>query len=246
LHDELQASYESLQQLQDLRENLTHMIVHDLRSPLTAIMGSLEIMPDFGDFTSDETLAELHEMATTNSQQLLHMINDLLDITKMESGQLVISAVPVNLSSTIEEIKATVVPLARTSEVQLEFNVPQEMPHLKADPDLLRRVLVNLLSNAIKFTPARGRVSLNAEKAASNVVRVSVTDTGPGIPPEYHAKIFEKFGQVENKLGRKKLSTGLGLTFCKMAVEAHGGKISLDSVVGQGSIFHLDWPIVSD
>ncbi len=124
----------------------------------------------------------------------------------------------------------------------LDIDAPDGLPKARADSELLRRILVNIIGNAIKFSPEGGaiRVSVRAEHRS---VRVMVTDQGPGIPAEYHDKIFDKFGQVESRQTGRKYSTGLGLAFCKMAVEAQGGRIGLDSEIGAGSTFWFTLPI---
>ena len=241
MHDELQSSYEQLQELQALRENLTHMIIHDMRTPLTSVIGSLWSMLEFGEFEPGSPLLELQEMAVSGSDKLLTMINDLLDITKMESGQMVIKTEAVPLEMVAADAEVAVATLARLQNLALKIEIPSDLPPLSADRELLRRVLVNLIGNSIKFTPYEGSVTVSAQIVENNMVKVLVTDTGYGIPPEYHGKIFEKFGQVAGRSENKKFSTGLGLTFCKMAVEAHGGAIGCRQRgrPGQHVLLHL-------
>lgn len=241
LHDQLQRSYTKLQRLEQLRENLTHMIIHDLRTPLTGIIGALSLLYNYASVEGNVDAQEMHDMATQNSDKLLTMINDLLDITKMESGEMRLTPVPVAVDEVAAEVENTVRAVAQFEEVGFTREVKSGLPQLSADRDLLCRVLVNLVANAIKFTPARGQVRLVAEQGRDGFVLLSVIDNGPGIPAGYTEKIFEKFGQVETEK-RKALSTGLGLTFCKMVVEAHGGKIWVESELGHGSNFSILWP----
>ena len=172
------------------------------------------------------------------------MINDLLDISKMESGTLTLELGQVDLRHTVEEAANTVKGLAREKELELVVEVEVELPEIEADPDKLRRTVVNLLGNAVKFTPSGGRVSVGAKNVPDrDAVLLYTSDTGEGIPEEYREKIFEKFGQVETRKSGRKMSTGLGLTFCKMVAEAHGGRIWVESEPGKGSTFYVELPV---
>ncbi len=242
LHDSLQDSLNKLQRLETLRQNLTSMIIHDLRTPLTAVMGSLSLLYDYAAVEGNADAEEMHEMASQNSEKLLAMINDLLDVTKMESGAMKLDRTSVDIATLIVDVEKSMQPLAILEEVQVACDLPSALPPLSADREMLRRVLVNLVANALKFTPAGGHVVIHAKDQEDAFVKISVVDDGPGIPAGYEDKIFEKFGQVESG-ERKKLSTGLGLTFCKMAVEAHGGKIRVDGAPGGGSDFSFLWPV---
>jgi signal transduction histidine kinase len=171
------------------------------------------------------------------------MINDLLDISKMEAGSLQLEyskLVPLEVAArSIQQVEE----LAQESNLTLEYDTPDELPVFVGDEDKLRRILVNLLGNAIKFTPHNGRVTLRCEPEGETALKFSIIDTGEGIPPEAFDKIFEKFGQVEGRQAGHRMSTGLGLTFCKMAVEAHGGEIGVQSTLGQGSTFWFTIPL---
>lgn len=241
LHDELQHSFTELKRLEELRENLTNMIIHDLRTPLTGVIGALSLMQDLDSVQEDPEAEELQQMASQNSDKLLTMINDLLDITKMESGELRLQRTKVDASDLAAEVENTVRPVAQFEEINVAYEIAPGLAKLSADRDMLCRVLVNLVANALKFSPTNGTVRLTAESAPDGFVKLAVLDNGPGIPAGYEKKIFEKFGQVEEG-ERKKLSTGLGLTFCKMAVEAHGGKIWVENAPERGSNFCVLWP----
>lgn len=242
LHTELQQSFSELQSLELLRENLTYMIIHDLRTPLTGIIGGLDLLYDFASVEGNADAEEMHEMASQNSHKLLAMINDLLDITKMETGELRLERREVDADTVAAEMEKTIRALAQVEKIDFTCQIPSEVPKLSADHDLLTRVLVNLVANAIKFTPSGGYVHFIVENGTDGFAKLAVVDNGPGIPAGYEDKIFEKFGQVETG-ERKALSTGLGLTFCKMAVEAHDGKIWVESSPGQGSKFCILWPL---
>lgn len=236
---ELAESYRKLQDLERLRDDLTHMIVHDLRTPLTSLLSGLQTVPLVGDLS--ETQTEMLEIAVEGGQTLLGMINDLLDVEKMEQESVPLDLAPLTAAGLIERATAQVAMLARSSGLTLINQVPMDLPPFWGDEDKLRRTLVNLLGNAIKFTPACGSVTMTAETREGEMLFI-VRDTGEGIPPEAFERIFEKFGQVENRTAGRKMSTGLGLTFCKLAVEAHGGRIWVESRPGAGSAFFFTLP----
>jgi signal transduction histidine kinase len=239
------AAYETLaaqkvMALEKLRDDLTHMIVHDLRTPLTSIMGGLQTIIDT-DF--DLTLVrEFVPMSLQSAETLLEMVNTLLDISKLEQGQMKLAREPVCLTDLARVALDQVSGLARERNQALTSRLDSDCPPVSADRDLLRRVIVNLLGNAVKFTPDGGRIEVSSRCEGNDMV-VCVSDNGPGIPAEYREKIFEKFGQVETRKTGRKHSTGLGLTFCRMVAEAHGGRIWVDSEEGKGSNFCLCIPL---
>ena len=182
-------------------------------------------------------------MGVTGAEQLLGMINDLLDISKMENGSMQLAYSNPTPQGLIDRALQQVAELVREKELVIEQEVSARFPILTLDEDKIRRVLVNLLGNAVKFTPRGGRITVRAMTGEDEHVLFSVVDTGEGIPQEAFGKIFEKFGQVEDRQAGRKNSTGLGLTFCKMAVEAHGGRIWVESELGKGSTFSLVVPV---
>lgn len=233
-------NYARLKELEELRDSLTYMIVHDLRTPLTAIIGGLQTMSNSKNLTPLQH--ELLHLVTNSSETLMGMITDLLNISKMESGSLELTPISVQVdqitSRSVEQIRY----LAHHKEIALYHEVPEELPLLRVDVDLFTRILVNLLGNAIKFTPEGGEVRMTADyDSAMREMVFTIKDTGMGIPPEAFERIFDKFGQVDGGTGHR-TSTGLGLTFCKMAVEAHGGRIWVESEIGQGSTFFFVLP----
>ena len=236
---ELAESYRKLQELERLRDDLTYMIVHDLRTPLTSLLSGLQTVPLVGDLNEIQT--EMVEIAVDGGRTLLGMINDLLDVEKMEQESVPLEMTPLTAGGLIERATAQVVLLAQSSGLTLAREAPLDLPPFPGDEDKLRRTIINLLGNAIKFTPVGGTITAAAE-LGEGVVLFSIRDTGEGIPPEAFERIFEKFGQVENRKAGRKMSTGLGLTFCKLAVEAHGGRIWVESLPGQGSAFFFTIP----
>ena len=235
----LAESYRRLQELERLRDDLTHMIVHDLRTPLTSLLSGLQTVPLVGGL--NETQAEMLEITVDGGQTLLGMINDLLDVEKMEQESVPLDRTLLTAAGLIERATAQVAMLAQANGLTLVQEAALDLPPFFGDEDKLRRTLVNLMGNAIKFTPAGGIITTSAEMGAEGVL-FSIRDTGEGIPPEAFDRIFEKFGQVENRKAGRKMSTGLGLTFCKLAVEAHGGRIWVESQPGQGSAFFFTIP----
>ena len=239
LYDELQENYKKLKELERLRDDLTHMVVHDLRTPLTSIISGLQTAEYLGDLNADQR--EFFVMAVRGGHTLLGMINDLLDISKMEDGSLKLEYEPLDAGGLIAEAVRQVEPIAVKKNLRLACAPAEEPLTLTADAEKLRRTLVNLIGNATKFTPSGGSVTVSAAPDGDRIV-FSVRDTGEGIPEEAFARIFEKFGQVEGRKANRKNSTGLGLTFCKMAVEAHGGHIWVESELGKGSDFRFNVP----
>ena len=220
-----------------MRDNLTAMLVHDLRTPLTGLLAPLQMLEAQMLGPLDESQREVVHISHRSGQRLLGMVNALLDVSKMEAGEFNIRRQCIE----VEPLLTRVIQIARPMEDEdsAKISARCEQKTVEADPDLLERVLINLLGNALKFTPASGQITLDA-RPQNNKTRFAVSDNGPGIALEFQSKIFDKFGQVENRQQGAKFSTGLGLTFCKLAVEAHGGEIGVISEVGQGSEFWFE------
>jgi PAS domain S-box-containing protein len=231
----------SRKQAELLRDDLTGMIVHDLRTPLTSLLSGLQALHYLG--RQDAAEQEILENAIGGGETLLGMINDLLDISKLESGSLVLTKTRIHPSDVIEWALTHTAPLARQSGLRVARHLPADLPCVEADEDTLRRSLVNLLGNALKFTPQGGIVTVAAfYDAGESAIVFAVGDTGEGIPAHQVRRIFDKFGQVESRKAGRKMSTGLGLTFCKLVAEAHGGKIWVESKLGKGSRFLFTIP----
>ena len=238
LHDTVQRDLDKLRELEQLRDNLTHMIIRDMRSPLMAIMGGIQLPGDKLKETDEDK--RFANMAASAAQELNEMVTSLLDISRMESGEM-----PLNLAN--HDLQAIAQAVVESNRAGAEFEnvrltVSGDSATARFDKDLIHRVFSNLIGNAIKVSPAGSAVELHI-RPNEEVVRAEVTDTGRGIPEEYREKIFEKFGQVEARKHNEKHSTGLGLAFCKLAVEAHGGRIGVDSEVAKGSAFWFELPL---
>lgn len=224
-----------------LKNDLTHMIVHDLKNPLTSIRGGAYLLKSVA--AQDARAAQAVDLVQRNCDRMMSMIMNLLDIERLETGKLQL----VRAELPLQDFLATTIETQRLAagEREIALEVPPELTEtrISADANLLERVLTNLLSNAIKHTRPEGRIRVTAEREDDARIAISVVDNGNGIPKEYHEKIFQKFGQAELRREGQKTDTGLGLTFCKLAVEAHGGKITVDSEPGKGSAFRITLPI---
>ena len=237
---QLEETNRRLRELEDLRDSLVHMIIHDLRSPLTGIYLSLGLLKDDKDNVLTETSQYYVATGMNSTQKMVVMVSDVLDTSKMEAGQMKLHPATWDLRVVLEEAMAASRSLAEAREIR--FSRPEHPMPVHADKDILLRIVQNLLANALTFTRDEGVVVLALAPAGANV-RVSVQDRGPGIAVAYREKIFEKFAQVEVRANRQRYSTGLGLTFCKLAVEAHGGTIGVESEEGAGSTFWFELPV---
>ncbi|HBA59494.1 MAG TPA: hybrid sensor histidine kinase/response regulator [Elusimicrobia bacterium] len=237
----LQENLDDLHALEKTRDSLVHMIIHDLRSPLTGIHGFLELIREDEKKDLPKKLSHFIEEALKAAKQMIGIVNDVLDASKMEEGKMNLSPADCDLSRLMETAISGLDPLLEGREIR--FIPPKKPAAVLADPDIILRVMQNLLANAIKFSPSEGGIIQVGIGSAGRLARVTVADNGPGVPPEYRQKIFEKFAQVDLPAGRQKNSTGLGLTFCKLAVEAHGGSIGIDAGAGNGSSFWFELPV---
>jgi signal transduction histidine kinase len=242
LYDQGQEDLAKLRELEILRDNLTNMIVHDMRSPLTGITGYLEMLEmSAGEKLDSNDLAMLRS-AKSSGLVLVGMVNSLLDISRLEAGKMPLDIKKSDIDVLIQEALNSLGSLTRKASLLYQKQAIPVM--VNCDTALVTRVIANLVGNAIKFTPEGSTVTVSVERNGDKA-KLNVADTGRGIPREYHKKIFEKFWQVE--IRQKKISsTGLGLTFCKLAVEAHGGEMGLKSEVDKGSTFWFTLPAPQD
>ncbi|OGW76163.1 MAG: hypothetical protein A2Z72_01340 [Omnitrophica bacterium RBG_13_46_9] len=242
IHEKLEESYNKLKKLEEIKDSLTQMIVHDLRNPLGIVLQGMQFLQN----SLKNSLSEQHnEVFLTSSGKLTemkNMISDLLDIGKMEEGKFILKYDPIDIAVLTHEAVDDMNILSEGKEIFLKIS--SDIPKLSADKEILKRIVSNLIGNALKFTSPGSKieVAVNDNRKNKNVI-ISVKDQGEGIPEEYKDKIFDKFTQVQNREARKSGGKGLGLTFCKMAVEAHGGKIWVESEVGKGSTFYFTIPV---
>jgi signal transduction histidine kinase len=234
LYDELQERYRELQVLEASRNGLAQMIVHDLRNPLVSVIGYLELI-ECG-YVSGEAAQQSVRVVKRNAERVVAMVTDILNVSKLEAGRLSLEKAAVDLASLAADVALDAKPLLEQKRLELAVAIPPDLPPASADRELVRRVLVNLVSNAASFSPQGSTVSLSAEKGEGQL-RVQITDSGPGVPVEDRDRIFEKFGALNGRKSGRKYSTGLGLAFCKLTVEAHGGRIGIDGNSGPGSTF---------
>lgn len=240
LYAEIEAQYRRLEKLELLRDSLVHMIVHDLRSPLAGIRAYLDLMKMDGEGKLEPEMTQSIDEARKVAVDMTEMVSDLLDVSRLETGQMPLEMSQVDLAALSTEVASATGRATHRVTVRVEGSA--EQARIIADPSVIRRVITNLVGNAVKFSPPSSQIVLLVQGNGSGA-KVSVSDRGPGIAPEYHEKIFEKFGQVEAAMQGHKHSSGLGLTFCKFAVEAHGGRIGVESVVGRGSTFWFALPV---
>ena len=219
------------------------MIVHDLRTPLTSVIAGVDMLAAGNGL--DAMQREMVAIVASGGRTLLGMINDLLDVEKMEAGMMALQYEELSAATLVAHAVADVRNLAASGETDLVTVLEDGLEPFPGDANKLGRTLVNLIANAIRFTP-RGTVTITSGIArgadGARYVRFAVADTGRGIPADAFERIFEKFGQVD---ARSKVGTGLGLAFCKLAVEAHGGRISVESTPGAGSTFSFVIPMVA-
>ena len=220
-------------------------VSHELRTPLTSIKGALGIVASgtVGELTGEAS--SLIKIANHNSERLINLINDILDVEKLESGKFELHLHPLNFKTTIEKAVSSLKGYADQFDVGIKFE--PEVDHvvfIEGDEDRLIQALSNLISNAIKFSPTNDVVKINLT-ADDAIMRVSVTDNGPGIADEFHDKLFEKFTQADSSDSRQKGGTGLGLNITKNIVETHNGVIDFDSKPGEGATFYFELPLLN-
>jgi signal transduction histidine kinase len=215
---------------------------HELRTPLNAIIGFSEILAQADMAVSPAEQQEFLQNILGAGHHLLRLINDVLDLSKIEAGKLELSVIPLRLADVAGEVLGTVQPLAMRGQLSVSQDLPSDLPLVQADPRRLTQILYNLLSNAIKFTPPGGRVRVQAEAPEGRAcVEVAVSDTGTGIAPEDQQRIFEEFEQTEATRSRPG-GTGLGLALVMRLVRLHGGELRLRSSPGEGSCFTFTLP----
>ncbi len=225
--------------LEELRNDMLSMLFHDLRSPLGNILSSLDVAqaslpPDA------EMVQSLLAIASRSAARLSRLVDSLLDLRRLEAGQVVLNKSQTDINTLVVEATETVHPSAEGKGIELKIEIPPRLPLVNLDADMIRRVIINLIDNAVKYTNEGSTVVISARSGPKEVL-VSVRDNGPGIPAEQHTRIFAKFARLQRESAPKGI--GLGLTFCKLAVEAHGGKIWVESQMGHGATFSFKLPM---
>jgi signal transduction histidine kinase len=244
--DALEESYRKLRELEKVRDDLMKLIVHDLKTPLTSVLASLEMALD-GDFgIVSEGLRRALGDAEAKAEDLLALIEDLLEVARIEETALELDVQPLAPGALLAELIEEWRVRFQQEEVEVATDVSDDCPVFKADKGLIKRVFSNLIQNAMTHSGSGVRIELSArsheDAAGSAGVMFTVSDNGPGIPPEYHEVIFRKFERVKNPRLPRARNSGLGLAFCKLVVEAHGGRIWVQSSEGRGSHFHITLP----
>ena len=225
--------------LDTLREDLMAMIYHDLRSPLANIVSSLDILNAILP-KDDGSISPVFQIAVRSTERMQRLINSLLDIKRLEAGQPITNTKTVSIHSLIRDSIETVEPISSSKHQTIWPKSPEKQINIDVDENMIKRVLINLLENAIKFSPLDGSIEIGNQMEGQDLL-IWVKDTGPGIPDEARDRIFNKFTRLQAKQFPKGI--GLGLAFCKLAVNAHGGKIWVDSELGVGSQFNILLPL---
>ncbi len=227
--------------LDSLREDLTSMIYHDLRSPLANIISSLDMLSTMFPPEEGEMAQSVLVIARRSSARIQRLISSLLDVNRLESGQPIGERQSISLSVIVEDAFDAIQPMAENRRQSLVSALPARLPHVYVDTDMIRRVVINLLENASKYTPQEGKIELGA-RLEGDWMQMWIQDNGPGIPFADRERIFDKFARLKAKDAPGGL--GVGLAFCRLAVEGHGGRIWVESSPGQGSRFAFTLPVV--
>ncbi|MEW6320135.1 MAG: response regulator [Acidobacteriota bacterium] len=233
-----------LRELDRLKDEFVSIVSHELRTPLTSIRGSLQLVSADPDAVPDPDHRHLVDVALSNCERLIRIINDILDISKIEAGRMTLQPRPVTVADLVRTSVESVAAIAEAARVHIDTRIAADLPPVVVDPDRMVQVIVNLLSNAVKFTPQRSQVVVEAA-SRGNQVAIAVSDQGAGIPPEKLEQLFQKFHQVDSSASRRKGGTGLGLSIAKALAEQHGGTVEVSSVVGRGTTFTVLIPAAS-
>ncbi len=258
-NDALQEAYDRLKELDRLKSNFLATVSHELRTPLTSIIGYSDMLATGIAGELNEEQAEFVETIRSKGDHLLALITSILDLNNLEQGKMTVRPEPVDPASLVEDVAKTLTPSAAKKNVVMAVELAPDLPTIKADPTRLRQVLFNLAENAVKFSPPGGRVVVSARAtelepadgdemgfvlmaAPERAVEIAVADSGPGIPRSEQTRIFDAFYQVDGSSTREHGGTGLGLSIVKRLVEAHGGRVWVESVPGEGATFRLTIP----
>ncbi|KPL07219.1 hypothetical protein AMJ86_05215 [bacterium SM23_57] len=228
-------------ELDQLKDDLLSMIYHDLRSPLANVVSSLDVLKTMVE-TAEEPIVikSLFDIAIRSTQRIQRLINSLLDINRLEAGQIALDLKPVSLEKLVQESVDTLKPIIENRKLKVSIEIPPKLPRGMIDEDMIRRVIINLVENAIKYSPIEGFVNIHAAQS-NDFLHIRVQDNGPGIPQEKRDEIFNKYTRLQGKVGYK--GYGLGLAYCRLAIEGHGGEIWVADAPEGGSIFNFTIPV---
>lgn len=229
--------------LDTMRDDLISMIYHDLRSPLANVVSSLDVLDAMLPGEEDPTLRSVLTIAQRSTERIQRLTSSLLDINRLEAGQSITSMQPADPQVLIAEAVELAGPIIENKAQRIEKELPDELPLVNVDAEMIRRVITNLLENASKYTPQESLIRIGAQMAG-DWLQVWVIDNGPGIPASEHERIFDKFTRLNNREKAKGL--GLGLAYCRIAVQGHGGKIWVESEPGAGAKFSFTLPVIKD
>jgi signal transduction histidine kinase len=244
LFDEIQDKSRQLAEASQHKSQFLANMSHELRTPLNAILGYTELIADGVYGEPSDKMRGVLERIGANGKHLLGLINDVLDLSKIEAGQLVLSLGDYSLKDVVQSVFSAVEPLAADKKLAFKIEVPPDLPPGRADERRLTQVLLNLVGNAIKFTD-NGEVLIKAS-SSNGAFKLSVRDTGPGISETDQKKLFQEFQQADNSTTKAKGGTGLGLAISKRIIEMHGGQIWVESSIGQGSTFSFTLPVKAE
>ena len=233
-----------LERANKAKDSFLASMSHELRTPLNGIIGFAEFLADGKPGAVNNKQKEYLEDILNSGRHLLHLINDILDIVKIQAGKLELNPETFLLVDVIEEVRAGVLPLAQNKNIQVRVAIAPELRAVTLDEQRFRQILYNLLSNALKFTNDAGNVEIRAASDGANSFKLSVQDSGIGIKPEDMVRLFKEFEQLETGTSRRYDGTGLGLALTRRIVELQGGAIDVQSEAGKGSIFSVTLPLV--
>jgi signal transduction histidine kinase len=238
----LKTEKQQLLELQRLRDETSDLIVHDLRNPLSMIAGGANLL----EITLPEDVLqanrEILDMVNNNVERMKRLVDSLLDVTRMEAGEIELLRSETNLSFLLQNTVERTAAILKEHDLTIRLLIPAELPVIVADEEKISRVLANLTDNAVKYTPNGGQITVSAE-ARKEQILISIANTGPTIPPQDRERVFERFSRAARGMPRTR-GFGLGLAFCRLAVEAHGGKIWVEPrETGQGNRFIFSLPV---
>lgn len=232
-------------ELDQMKEEFIATVSHELRTPLTAMKGSLGLLAGGVLGSMEPMQTELIQIALQNTDRLIRQVSEILSLSKLESGKVQMKLAPTNLNRVAGDVLSELAPVPAGRQIDVTAELDSDLPLILADGEQIRQVLTNLLGNAYKFTPEGGRVHLRTQATATEV-RLTVTDSGPGIAADQLERIFERFTRAPGEASRRASGTGLGLAIAKNIVEQHGGRIWAESELGRGATFTVALPVASE